>query len=427
MELLQASKSYYLDRSTYINLRWMAIIGQFATINSVKFLLGFQFPYLLSNFIIFLGILSNLYLYYFDNNPQISNKSSFIYLLIDIFQLSALLYLTGGVLNPFSIFLIIPSIFSSSNLDIKTNLTLITITLFIIVFLTFFSYDLPYPINEKLKIDNYYYFSIPLSLIVALIFLNYFAITFGKESRLRKEALDKIQEVIAKEHELVSLGGQAAAAAHSLGTPLSTIKIISQELFDEFKNDKRFNKDLELLVSQVERCNQILRKLTLNPIYEDEFIDKDLSLFEYINEIIKSFEEISNKKFIINVEQNSNSFPIRKSIELVYGFRNFIGNANKFSKSKVFITIKSDSEISEIIIEDDGKGYPKDILSKIGEPYLKVSESADKNKRGLGLGIFIGKTLLEKNAAKLVCRNSKTRGGAEVNILWKNKDLKLIS
>ena len=155
------------------------------------------------------------------------------------------------------------------------------------------------------------------------------------------------------------------------------------------------------MVSQVERCNQILRKLTLNPIYEDEFIDKDLSLFEYINEIIKSFEEISNKKFIINVEQNSNSFPIRKSIELVYGFRNFIGNANKFCKNKIFITIKSDSEISEIIIEDDGNGYPKDILNKIGEPYLKVSETLDKNKRGLGLGIFIGKTLLEKNAAQI--------------------------
>jgi two-component system sensor histidine kinase RegB len=280
--------------------------------------------------------------------------------------------------------------------------------------------------NEKLNIDEYYYFSIPVSLIVALIFLNYFAITFGKESRLRKEALDKIQEVIAKEHELVSLGGQAAAAAHSLGTPLSTIKIISQELFDEFKNDKKFNKDLDLLVSQVERCNQILRKLTLNPIYEDEFIDKDLSLFEYVNEIIKSFEEISSKKFIINIEQNSNSFPIRKSIELVYGFRNFIGNANKFAKSKIFITIKSDSQFSEIIIEDDGKGYPKDIINKIGEPYLKVSESVDKNKRGLGLGIFIGKTLLEKNNAQLVCRNSKTRGGAEVKIFWKNTDLKTL-
>ena len=119
---------------------------------------------------------------------------------------------------------------------------------------------------------------------------------------------------------------------------------------DRFKEDKRLNKDLELLVSQVERCNQILRKLTLNPIYEDEFIDKDLSLFEYIDEIIKSFEDISNKKFIINVEQNSNSFPIRKSIELVYGFRNFIGNANKFANSKIFITIKSDSELSEICL-----------------------------------------------------------------------------
>ena len=426
MDFLQASKSYYLDRSTYINLRWIAIIGQLITINSVKFLLGFEFPYIYANTIIILGIISNLYLYYFDNNPQISNRSSFNYLLIDILQLSILLYLTGGVLNPFSIFLIIPSIFSSSNLNIKTNLTLITITLIIIIFLTFFSYELPYPMNEKLNIDEYYYFSIPVSLIVALIFLNYFAITFGKESRLRKEALDKIQEVIAKEHELVSLGGQAAAAAHSLGTPLSTIKIISQELFDEFKNDKKFNKDLDLLVSQVERCNQILRKLTLNPIYEDEFIDKDLSLFEYVNEIIKSFEEISNKKFIINIQQNSNSFPIRKSIELVYGFRNFIGNANKFAKSKIYITIKSDSQFSEIIIEDDGKGYPKDVINKIGEPYLKVSESVDKNKRGLGLGIFIGKTLLEKNNAQLVCRNSKTRGGAEVKIFWKNTDLKTL-
>ena len=185
MEFIQASKSYYLDRSTYINLRWIAIIGQFITINSVKFLLEFEFPYLLSNIIILFGILSNLYLYHFDINPQISNNSSFIYLLIDIFQLSILLYLTGGVLNPFSIFLIIPSIFSSSNLNIRTNLTLIIITLFIIIFLTFFSFDLPYPMNEKLSIDENYYYSIPLSLIVALIFLNYFAITFGKESRLR--------------------------------------------------------------------------------------------------------------------------------------------------------------------------------------------------------------------------------------------------
>jgi two-component system sensor histidine kinase RegB len=317
-----------------------------------------------------------------------------------------------------------PSVFSSSNLDIRTNLTLIFITILSIIFLTFIYEDLPHPINEIIiVVEDYYYYAIPLALIIALVFLNYFAITLGRESRLRKEALDKIEEVIAKEHELVSLGSQAAAAAHSLGTPLSTIKIISQELFDQFKENRDINKDLELLISQVDRCNEILNKLTLNPTIKDDFIDKDLSLAEYVDEIVKSYEKISNKKFIINFEQNSNSFQIRKSIEIVYGIRNFVGNANKFAKKRIYISLKSDSENSEITIEDDGEGYPKDILNKIGEPYIKSLRTNDNSKSGLGLGIFIGKTLLEKNRAKLLCRNSKTRGGAEVNIRWNNKDL----
>ena len=258
---------------------------------------------------------------------------------------------------------------------------------------------------------------------MALIFLNYFALSFGKESRVRKEAINKIQEVISKEHELVSLGGQAAAAAHSLGTPLSTIKIISHELFDQLRNDKNFGKDVELLVSQVDRCNEILKKLTLNPTIEDDFIDKNLSLFDYIKGIVISFKEISDKQFIIDSEQNSNSFELNKSIEIVYGLRNFIGNANKFSKKKIFITIKSDSENSELIIEDDGPGFSKEILNKIGEPYIKSLKSKDNTKSGLGLGIFIGKTLLEKNNAKILFRNSETRGGAEIKIEWSNKNL----
>ena len=216
---------------------------------------------------------------------------------------------------------------------------------------------------------------------------------------------------------------QAAAAAHSLGTPFSTMKIISSDLLKQFENDTEVKKDLDLLVSQIERCSEILKKLTLNPIIEDDFIDRDLSLEGYINEIVKSFKEISKKEFFINIDQNSNSLNITKSIEIVYGLRNFIGNANKFSKNKVFIILKSDNEITEIIIEDDGEGYPGDVLSKIGEPYVKSFKSSIKSKSGLGLGIFIGKTLLEKNYANILCGNSKTRGGAEVNIKWKNKDL----
>ena len=423
MKFFETSKYYSLKKSTYINLRWFAIIGQLITINLIYFYFNLKFNLVLENSIILIGILSNLYLIYINNETQLSDRTAFIFLSVDILQLTCLIYLTGGIANPFSIFLIIPTIFSSSNLGLKSNLLLDSITVVVIIFLTFFNHPLPYPVNEHFHVDNYYYYSIPVSLIIALIFLNYFALSFGKESRIKKEALNKMEEIMSQEHELLSLGGQAAAAAHSLGTPFSTIKIIASDLLKQFKNDNEVKKDIALLVSQIDRCSAILKKLTLDPNIEDDFIYRDLSIADYVSEIVKSFKETSMKKFIINLDQYSNSLKITKSIEIVYGLRNFIGNANKFSKSKVFINIKSDNNFTEIIIEDDGEGYHKDVLRKIGEPYVKSYKSSIKSKSGLGLGIFIGKTLLEKNYADILCRNSKTRSGAEVNIKWKNKDL----
>ena len=422
MELSINSKSSHLNKITYVNLRWIGVIGQFITINAVAFLFKFEFNFLLANIVVLLGALSNIFLFYFFKKNQLQEKISLTFLTLDIIQLSFLLYLTGGTINPFSIFLIIPSIFASNSLSIRTNILLIILTISSIILLTFYHQELPSPLNEYI-FSNYYYYSVPLALIIALIFLSFFALTFGNESKVRKDALDKIQEVISKENELVSLGGQAAAAAHSLGTPLSTIKIISQDLYDNFKNNKELKKDVELLLSQVDRCNVILKKLSLNPVVEDDFIDKDITLHNYVKEIVNSFEEISDKNFIINTEQNYNSFEISKLIEVVYGIRNFIGNANKFAKKNIYISITSDSENSSISVEDDGSGFPKDILTKIGDPYIKSLQSKNKSRAGLGLGIFIGKTLLEKNKAKLIIRNSETRGGAEIKIEWSNKDL----
>jgi len=423
MKFLETSKYNSFKKSTYITLRWIGIIGQLISVNFVYFFLNFKFDFVSSNLIIILGILSNIYLIFIYKKTQLSDRSAFIFLVIDIIQLGALLYLTGGVANPFAIFLLMPSVFSSSNLSFKTNFSLVFLTTLLVIFLTFYSKDLPGPLSNHFHVSSYYYYSVPVSLIIALIFLNYFAMTFGTQSRLRKEALAKMEEVMAKEHELLSLGGQAAAAAHSLGTPLSTIKIITQDLIKNFKGEKDIEKDIELLLSQVERCNEILKRLTLNPVEEDNFIDKDLTMKDYLNEIISSFREISKKNFIFNFDQYSNVKKITKSIEIIYGLRNFIGNANKFSKETVFINLKSDSEITEIIIEDDGNGFPRDILSKIGEPYLRSNDTIEKSKTGLGLGLFIGKTLLEKNFANINCRNSKTRSGAEIIIKWKNKDL----
>ena len=426
MKFFETSKFHTLKKSTYISLRWIGIIGQLASVYIVYFFLNFDFNFILSNLIIFIGILSNFYLIFIYSKTQLSDRSALIFLMIDIFQLGSLIYLTGGIVNPFVIFLLIPSVFASSNLGIRTNLFLVITTILMITFLTFYSEDLPAPLNNHFHVSNYYYFSIPIALIIALIFLNYFAIVFGSESRKRKEALSKMEEIMAQEHEMLSLGGQAAAAAHSLGTPLSTIKIISQELKQQLKDRKELNSDIELLSSQVERCNQILKRLSLNPIEEDDFIDEDLNFKKYINQIVNSFEETSNKKFILNFDQDSSPRKIPKSIEIIYGLRNFIGNANKFAKEKIFITLKSNNEYTEITIEDDGEGYPGEILSKIGEPYLRSLKNKDKNQSGLGLGIFIGKNLLEKNFASLNCQNSKTRTGAEVNIRWKNQDLKKI-
>ena len=423
MKFFETSKYHFFKKSTYITLRWIGIIGQLISVNFVYFFLNFNFDFIICNLVIFLGILSNLYLIFIYKKTQLSDRSAFIFLVIDILQLGALLYLTGGVTNPFVIFLLIPSIFSSSNLSFKTNSLLVFLTIVIIFILTFYSLDLPSPISDHFHVSPYYFYAIPISLIIALIFLNYLAMSFGTQSRLRREALAKMEEVMATEHELLSLGGQAAAAAHSLGTPLSTIKIIAHDLEKQFKDQEDIKKDIELLSSQVERCNEILRRLTLNPVEEDDFIDKDLSMKDYLSEIISSFREISTKKFIFNYDQFSNAKKITKSIEIVYGLRNFIGNANKFSNEAIYINLKSDSEITEIAIEDDGNGYPKDVLSKIGEPYLRTKDPIDKSKTGLGLGLFIGKTLLEKNFASINCRNSKTRNGAEVVIKWKNKDL----
>ena len=423
MEFLNNSKNYSLNRKTYINLRWIAIIGQFTAINLATFFFKYEFSFIKANLVVLIGAISNIYLISFYVKNLLSNRTAFNFLIIDILQLTFLFYFTGGVLNPFIIFFIIPSVFASLSLEKKTNYILILFTLISIIILTFFFENTDLPLPERALIKDYYYFSIPFSLIIALFFLNFFAILFSEESSLRKDALDKIQQLIAKEHELVSLGGQAAAAAHSLATPLSTIKLITQELSKSLKGNKDIEKDIILLTDQVERCNQILKKLSINPAIDDEFIEYELTLSNYVSEIIRSFKSISKKKFFFQNKQDTNPVKFKRSIEIIYGLRNFIGNANKFAKEKIFITINSNSENTEVIIEDDGDGFPKDILDKIGEPYIRSKEKNYLNKSGLGLGIFIGGTLLERNYAKIVCRNSITRNGAEVLIKWKNKDL----
>ena len=429
MKFRETSKIFSLNKSTYVNLRWIAYIGQLITIFLVQFILKFKFDYISCIFVIFISVLSNLYLNFKIKENQLSNFRSSLFLTFDILQLSILFFFTGGITNPFIFLIIIPAVFSSQYLSIKSSVILVFLTTFVLFVLTFFFKSLPSPDVLHFHAPNYYLYSIPVAIFIGLTFLVYFGVRFGNENRIRKEAYDKMQEIMAKENELISLGGQAAAAAHSLGTPLSTILLTSKELQKEFGKNKKIKNDLDLLVSQSNRCSAILKKLTLDPNIEDEFFDNEISMDNYIKEIVRSYEEISDKKFVINLKEFKNKVKSYKSPEIVYGLRNFIGNANKFSIKRVDVFLTSNREETEIIVKDDGPGFPIDLIdkSKLGEPYIRTKESQQISKYGLGLGTFIGKTLLERNFAKVSFKNSKNIKGAEVKIKWLNKDLKKIN
>ena len=202
----------------------------------------------------------------------------------------------------------------------------------------------------------------------------------------------------------------------------------AKELQKDFKDNKKLKKDLDLMVSQSNRCSEILKKLSLNPKVDDEFINSDLNLSDYINEIVRSFKEISKKEFQINTEKFNNKIKIGKSPEIIYGLRNFIGNANKFTNKKIKISLFNNKKNTVIKIVDDGNGFPKDLINKekLGEPYIRTVDKTNNSIMGLGLGTFIGKTLLEKNFASVKFQNSEITGGAVVTIKWRDKDLKQI-
>jgi two-component system sensor histidine kinase RegB len=298
-----------------------------------------------------------------------------------------------------------------------TTIILGLITSLLLLIISFFHLPLPGEDMNLLHFPDFYKTGIVISIFIGLIFLSYFGIRFSGETKKRSEALNKLQEVISKEYELESLGGQAAAAAHSLGTPLATISVVAKELKKEIGNENELSKDIDLLISQTKRCSEILKQISKKQIEEDIFLSS-IKFEDLLEEIINSFKETSSKEINLTVDNDQNKIAIQRTPEIIYGLRNFIGNAVKFSKSKVKINLKSDQKLIEIKINDDGPGRPEDIIKKIGEPYIKSKSKELSSNAGLGLGTFLGKTLLERQNAKLLFRRNSDLGGALVIITW---------
>ncbi len=400
-----------------IKIRWIAIIGQLIAIFFVKFILKIDIPFYESLAIIILSVIINFYSFIEERqNKSITNLKAFLFLLFDTSQLGILLFLTGGIINPFSILILAPVITSASYLPALLTVILSLISIVIIILLNF--YFIPLELGDTFNLPNIYNFGLVISLIITVIFIAIYAYIFASSSRKISNALSVSKMQILNQKKITEVGSLSAATAHELGTPLNTIFLIINDLLKDkkIKDNKYLIKDINLLKSQAERCKEILQKLSKNPLkLKDKFLER-----VKISDLIKINFDKFNKYKKLEITNNSieNEPEIFFKDEIMYALGNIIQNAVLYSNKLVFVKLKFDSNLITIKISDDGPGYSKDIFDKLGEPYIS------KNNKGMGLGIFISKNLIENMGGKIEFYNSHD-GNAVVEISFKNSILNI--
>jgi len=400
-----------------IKIRWIAISGQILAIFFVSYIIKIQIPLYETLLIILCSVLVNIYSYFEERkNKSISNIKAFLFLLFDTLQLGLLLFLTGGIVNPFSILILAPVITSASYLPALMTVILSTISIIIIILLNF--YFIPLKLGPEFFLPDIYSFGLVSSLVITVIFIAIYAYLFASSSRKISNALAVSKLQILNQKKITEVGSLSAATAHELGTPLNTIFLILNDLLKEKKltEDKNIVKDIILLKSQAERCKEILHKLSKNPLkLKDKFLEK-----VKISDLIKiNFDKFNkNKKLIIKKIPPRDEPEITYKDEIMYAFGNIIQNATFHSKKFVRAELNYSDSYVKIIITDDGSGFAKDIIDKLGEPYVS------KNTIGMGLGIFISKNLIENMGGKLYFYNSKDEN-AVVEITFDNSILNI--
>ncbi len=400
-----------------IKIRWIAIFGQFLAVFIVFYIIKIEIPLFEVLTIILLSVAVNFFSYLEERkNKSISNVKAFSFLLFDILQLGFLLFLTGGIVNPFSILILAPVITSASYLPALMTVILSTISIIIIVTLNF--YYVPLYLGSEFYLPEIYNFGLVASLIITVIFIAIYAYLFASSSRKISNALSVSKLQILNQKKITEVGSLSAAAAHELGTPLNTIFLILNDLLKEKKlvEDKNILKDIRLLKSQAERCKEILQRFSKNPLkLKDKFLDK-----VKITDLIKiNFDKFNkNKKLNIKNIQIIEEPEIHFKDEMMYALGNIIQNAIFYSKETITVKLDYNKTHLKIFIIDDGLGFSKDIFDKLGEPYVS------KNSQGMGLGIFIAKNLIENMGGNINFYNSKDNN-AVVEIVFDNSILNI--
>ena len=397
---------------TLVNIRWLAVAGQATAILLLRYGVEYHLPLLAAFTVVAASVLLNLFLgVRYPASTRLSDHEAAYYLTYDTLQLAALLYFTGGLTNPFAVLFLAPVAVSATVLSLRATLGVGVVSVVAMTVLVIWHYPLPWDV-PGLELPTLYLWGQWAAVALGVAFLSIYLWSVAAESRRMSDALVETHMALAREHQISALGGLAAAAAHELGTPLGTITVAAKEMARMVPEGSDLAGDVALIQREAARCREILGRIASGPASESHHAFPHLNLADLIRRAGDAHHR-HGVEIGVEAPEAAERFLVARRPEIFHGLNNIVENAVDFARSRVVIQAEvRDAEI-RIRVLDDGPGFAHDILSTIGEPY--VSTRSDGG--GLGLGVFIAKTLLERTGAAMTVANRR-EGGAQVEIAW---------
>jgi len=424
-------RSNWIRLRSLILLRWLAIIGQLAAITVAQRMYHLQLELGLCYLAVGVSVISNLLaIFVFPENKRLSEVENFLMLLFDLLQLAFLLFLTGGLHNPFSILLLGPVTISASVLGLRSTLIIGGTAIILVTLLALYHLPLRTEQGVTLTIPDVFVFGNWAAVIIATVFMGLYSRRLSQEINIMSDALNATQAALAREQKLTDLGGVVAAAAHELGTPLATIKLTSSELIEELDAFPDLRDDAALIREQADRCRDILRDM--GRAGKDDLHLRQAPLNAVLNEAAEPHMQRGKEMHFREGPQPGEGVQqpsILRKPEVIHGLRNLIQNAVDFARANVWIETSWSEETISVRILDDGRGFPPHLIGRIGDPFMRWRRAGTQSPsrpeyEGMGLGLFIAKTLLERSGAQLRFANgSGAYGqpgprGAVVEVIW---------
>ncbi|MDQ7079846.1 MAG: ActS/PrrB/RegB family redox-sensitive histidine kinase [Paracoccaceae bacterium] len=433
--LTTGHRSEWVRLRTLINLRWLAIIGQTGAVLVATTWLDLSINVGMSIMAIGASVVFNIAsTIIYPKNKRLSEQETMLALLFDMSQLVFLLYLTGGLNNPFALLILAPVTISATSLTLRSTVALGAVAVILITILAWNYEPLQTVEGEILKMPDIFVTGFWISLIIGLVFLAGYARRVTTETESMSQALIATQMALSREQKLTDLGRVVAAAAHELGTPLATIKLVSTELLDELEDCPQMKEDIQLIGQQADRCRDILRDMGRTG--KDDMLIHHAPISSVVREAAEPHENRGKQlhfsftpKSLSAGEQPS----IQRKPEIIHGLRNLIQNAVDFAQENIWIDVIWSKKSIRIVIADDGRGYPPDLIGRIGDPFVSKRRKRKPDPErpeyeGMGLGLFIAKTLLERTGAEITFANGSdpfltvdetpARRGAIVEVIW---------